>query len=84
MKLRQWMKLNDVTIPKMADRLGISAGSINNLFRGTDPRLSLALLIERETFGNVTCQDLLDTVIEKRGDATDKSKAKKSTKNRRN
>ena len=59
MDLKLYMKIQDIKIYQMAKRLGISIGSMHNLFNGREPRLSLAMKIEEVTNGEVTCEDQL-------------------------
>lgn len=59
MNLRQYMRIRNITVREMAKLLGVSSGTINNMFNGRDPRLSLAMKIQEVTDGEVSCEDLL-------------------------
>ena len=65
MDLRQYMRVQNITIQKMANALGISTGTMHNIFNGRDPKLSLAMKIEEFTNSEVTCEDLLSRVKNK-------------------
>jgi DNA-binding XRE family transcriptional regulator len=59
------MEVNNVTIRAMAEAIDVSTGTVNNLRDGLDPRVSLAIKIERATFGKVTYLDLAAATLEK-------------------
>ena len=73
MDLKLYMKIQDIKIYQMAKRLGISLGSMHNLFNGREPRLSLAMKIEEITNGEVTCEDQLAYIKSKNSESDEDS-----------
>lgn len=71
MDLRLYMRIRNIKINAMAERLGVSLGTMHNIFNGREPRLSLALKIEEITDGEVSCEDLLAYVNLKRNEDHD-------------
>ena len=58
-KLKTWMKRNNITIRKMAKDLKISHNSVFKYQKGeTSPNIKNALKIEKYTNGQVTIKDL--------------------------
>lgn len=71
MKLTEY--LNDpskkkIQIKKLAKKCKITPQTIHNLMNGRDVRLSIAIRIEEQTKGKVTCMDLYDEFIRKSED----------------
>jgi DNA-binding transcriptional regulator YdaS (Cro superfamily) len=71
MDLRLYMRIQNIKVNAMADSLGVSLGTMHNIFNGREPRLSLALKIEEVTDGEVSCEDLLAYVKSKRHEGQD-------------
>ncbi len=59
MELRRFLRIEDVTIDDFAKTLGISRTSMFQILSGHEPRLSLALKIQRLTNGQVTLEELV-------------------------
>ena len=58
MKLKDYLKKEDITPNKFARRVGINPLTIYNLLKGRDCRNSITTAIERYTKGKVSCQDI--------------------------
>jgi hypothetical protein len=59
MNLKQFIGYHQFTYGEMADMLNVSLGTIRNILRGKDVKLSLAMKIQTVTAGAVTVADLL-------------------------
>jgi predicted transcriptional regulator len=61
--LKKYILLNEIPIKDFAKTLDVSKGTLYNILeQGLDMRLSLAMRIEKLTFGKVTCEDLMKGV----------------------
>jgi len=63
MHLKEYLKKNEISIATFSRVLGCSVGTLHHILTGGDLKLSLALEIERITFGKVTCSDLKPSKI---------------------
>lgn len=58
--LRTWRKDRSLTIEQMAEKLGVSAGSLSRIERGEQwPDREFFELVVRETGGSVTANDFV-------------------------
>jgi predicted transcriptional regulator len=60
MKLKEYIKKLDLTIPQFARRVGVNHCSIYNLIKGRDCRNEITAAIEKYTNGDISCQYLAE------------------------
>jgi len=63
MKLKKWMKENDISVTAMAIKLNMEKSTVYKFMQGTRrPSLPTALKIEKATGGEVTPSDMAKNV----------------------
>lgn len=73
MRLEEYLKEQCIVKKKFAEKLEVTAQTLDNIISGSSPRLELALKIEQMTGGKVKPKDLLPPP----GQEKKKRKAKK-------
>jgi hypothetical protein len=67
MKLKEYLDHKRIEYKEFAEMVGISYGTIWNIFHRGNRNLAIAIKIEDLTRGAVTCRDTLTKEIEKKG-----------------
>ena len=72
-KFAEWIKNNDKKQRGVAEKIGISTSTLNDILRKDQtPSLKVAYEIEKYTRGAITMYDWVDQEIEKKAIAKDK------------
>lgn len=76
MDLLQYLEDKDISQRQFAIKLGITCVTLNRIIKKINvPKLETALRIEEETYGKVTCKDLLNRELPKKGKKKHKREA---------
>lgn len=67
MKLQEFLEETGIPISKFSQRSGVSYGKLRHIKMGKMPTLETALLIEKQTGGKVTPQELYEETKENIG-----------------
>ena len=67
MRLKEYLDINDIKYTTFARLLGVSYGTLFNIFWYGTHRLEIAVKIEELTMGVVTCKELVDPEIQNSG-----------------
>ncbi len=59
MKLKEYLEESGITAAKLAKRLDVPPNLIYNILDGREPKVGLAVKIQKYTKGQVTCEDLV-------------------------
>jgi len=74
MDLSQYLEDKDISQRQFAMKIGITAVTLNRIIKKINiPKLETALKIEKETYGKVTCEDLLGRPSKEKGKKKQKS-----------
>lgn len=67
MKLKEYLDSNNIKYNEFSDIIGIRYGTLWNIFLKGCHTLDTALKIEQKTLGVVTCEELVEPCLEKKG-----------------